>query len=118
MRLESAGPSKRGHQAAKDLIDLSPGSSVVMRACYSLVFSYPFIPACLMIINDVSCMLNSYSCCLAVGMGPRDSTKYLPLAGRPQLRGPRKPIENQKKSSLSPSHQKSSKLIPEPSKTM
>ena len=54
----SAGPSKRGHQAAGHLLDLSPASSVVMRACYSLdfsyfrnlhpAFSYPFIPACFM----------------------------------------------------------------------
>ena len=54
-KIKSAGPSKRGHQAAEDLLDLSPASSVVMRACYSLdfsyfrnlhpAFSYPFIPA-------------------------------------------------------------------------
>ena len=51
-------PLEEGLQAAGHFLDLSPASSVVMRACYSLdfsyfrnlhpAFSYPFIPACFM----------------------------------------------------------------------
>ena len=98
----SAGPLKRGHQAAKDLLDLSPASSVVMRACYSLdfshfrnlhpAFSYPFIPACFMMY---------FACWIAVGNCLEDDNgaqgpTHLPSTdhGSSASAPPQKTIEN------------------------
>ena len=92
---KSAGPSKRGHQAAEDLLDLSPASSVVMRACYSLdfsyfrnlhpAFSYPFIPACFMMY--FACWIAAGNC-LEDDNGAQGPSHLPSSAGRPPVRDP------------------------------
>ena len=105
---------------------LSPASSVVMRAYYSFdfsyfrnlhpAFSYPFIPACFMMY--FACWIAAGNC-LEDDNGDQKATKLAPTYPVARIWGcPRVDLKIQWISSLSPRLQKSSKLVPKPSKTM